>query len=65
MLVFYDATSKLMEKRSTKWGDEDPRLLQDALGGFLEGVGNMVGSAVLTRSPRSTHDGSDVSFYTS
>lgn len=56
MLRFYDTASIFMEESYFKWTDRDPKAIQDAVGNFLEGVGNMMGSAVLSRSNKTSEE---------
>ena len=50
MLNFYESTSKFIQNSYSKWTERDPQIIQDAVGGFLKGVGNMMDASVLTRS---------------
>ena len=50
MLKFYESTSNFMEKTYSGWDEHDPKVIQDAFGGFLNGVGNIVDAAVFSRS---------------
>ena len=47
---FYESTSDFMTKSYSKWTERDPQTIQDAVGGFIKGVGNMMDASVLTRS---------------
>ena len=50
MLEYYGNTSKFMTENYSKWNERDPKAIQDAIGGYLTGAGNMLNSATLTRS---------------
>ena len=39
-----------METTYSEWEEHDPKVVQDAFGGFLNGVGNIVDAAVVSRS---------------
>ena len=54
-----------MDESYSQWGERDPKEIQDAYGGFLEGVANVMSSTVLKRSGTATKgkDKADVSFY--
>ena len=50
MLEYYGNTSRFMNENYSKWKERDPKAIQDAIGGYLTGAGNMLNSAALTKS---------------
>ena len=61
MLKFFDSGTKFMEESYDQWKQRDPKLVQDAMASHLEGVGNMMQSAVSSRSEAQGQEKDDVS----
>lgn len=56
MFRFYYTGSKFIDISYSQWTERDPQHIQDAVGVFLEGAGNMVHSAVLSKSENVSED---------
>ena len=55
LLKFYGNASSFIQQTYSNWGDRDPKVIQNAFGGFLGGVGNMLESVVTTRAENATN----------
>ena len=56
MLKFFLGASGFLEKNYVNWGKNDPKQVLDAFGGYLLGVGNIVGSASKARANKIEKD---------
>ena len=50
MSTFYGKGLQFLGKSYSEWSERDPKEIQDAIGSFLKGMGNMMSSAALARS---------------
>ncbi len=50
MLNYFEGASKFLEGSYSTWGERDPKEIQDAFQGFLEGVGNIIESATTSKT---------------
>ena len=55
LLKFYGNASSFIKQTYSNWRDRDPKVIQNAFGGFLGGVGNMLESVVTTGAKNATN----------